>query len=231
MANLPSLSEAANARPYLGRGCLVATVQEERSVVYFLTGRSEASRRRNLRIEGESLIIADAESSSHDPLRHYRAVVTEAEWVVAGNGDHVDEVSSAIISGAGPLEAMSNVLAEPDPPIYTPRIWVAARRGKPQTPLNLGHVSRRVDGGTTRSLWSVDYLSEDVAVLLTTYSGTTSQVTVTDGPMYVSCAADGPKDLLEIVWNLLDPNLRVGAVLIRPDSNDLTSVIGPIITN
>jgi IMP cyclohydrolase len=225
------IREAMKERPYPGRACLLATVRGERVIVYFLTGRSEASRRRSLKVEAASLVVADADSSSHDSLRHYRAVVSEGEWIVVGNGSHVDEISTALVSGLGPFEIMSRISAEPDAPIYTPRIWVAVRRGEPTSSAILGHARRLPNGGTTRGIWSIDELGDDVAVLLTTYSGTVKDVSVTDGPMYVSCSAKSATDMLEVVWDSLDPQLRVGAIMVRPDANESMPVIGPLITN
>lgn len=180
-------------------------------------------------MEASSVVVADADSTSHDPLRHYRAVAAEGEWVVVGNGDHVDGVSSDLVAGLGPFEIMSTVSAEPDAPIFTPRIWIAVQRGRPQSAAILGHARRRADGGTTRCLWSVEDLAGNAGVLLTTYSATIDNVSVTDGPMYVSCNAESGADLLETVWDLLDSKLRVGAILIRPDANESISLAGPVI--
>jgi len=225
-----SLGETIGARPYPGRACLLATVRGERVIVYFLTGRSEASRQRNLNAEAGSVFVVDADSSSHDPLRHYRAIAGADDWIVVGNGSHVDKVLTSLVTGRGPFEIMSTMSAEPDPPIYTPRIWVAVQRGQPQSASIFGHVSCRPDGGTTRCIWSVDELADDVAVLMTTYSGTVKDVKVTEGPTYVSFHADSATDLIQLVWNCLDPQLRVGAVLVFPDAVETISIVGPLIS-
>ena len=222
----PSLRDAFSARSYPGRGFLLGSVRGERVVVYFVTGRSDASRRRSFKVEGASVTVTDANDSSHDPLRHYRAVAVQGEWLVVGNGSHVDQIAAGLTTDIGALEIMSGLAPEPDPPIYTPRIWVALCEGDRLTPSILGHTGRRSDGGTVCGLWTEDELVDDTAVLLTTYSGSATDVTVTEGPMHVSVDTASAEELLTDIWGLLDPEIRVGAVLVRPDVNNSISVVG-----
>ena len=92
---------------------------------------------------------------------------------------------------------MSCFSAEPDPPIYTPKNLGSPSSEKSTIIRDVGHASRRPDGGTTCGVWSLDEFSDDAAVLLTTYSGTASEVTVTDGPSYVSFSAESPEGMLD----------------------------------
>ena len=155
-----------------------------------------------------------AESTQHSARPSALAMTKMAD------GDHVDDVFGSLDGGVEPLASMAGVTAEPDPPLYTPRIWVAVQPREPTSPALLGHARRRPDGGTTRCLWAVSDLASGTGVLLTTYSGTAAEVSVTDGPRHVSVGASDPHDVLTALWEMLDPNLRVAAVLLRPDSDD-----------
>ncbi|HET9059987.1 MAG TPA: IMP cyclohydrolase [Acidimicrobiales bacterium] len=225
MAPISSLKDVMVSRPYPGRGCILASVEGERVMVYFLTGRSEASRNRRLLIRGSNVVVADRDGSGHDPLRHYCAAVVEGGWMVVGNGDHVEVMASSLASGIGFVESMATLEAEPDPPIWTPRIWAAVQPGLPEQPITAGVVHRRDDGGTTRAAWSIADLSEDVGLLVTTYAGTPDSVVIADAPVKVAHQAHSPTELLDAIWDALDPGLRVDAAVVRPDADDTFTLV------
>lgn len=211
-------------RPYPGRGCLLASSQGERVIVYFVTGRSGASRNRRLAVQASSVLVTNRAGSDADTLRHYRAAALEGDWLVVGNGDHVDTVLASLAAGAGLLESTVTMEAEPDPPLWTPRIWAAVRPGRPEQAFAVGHARRRVDGGTTRAVWSVTGLPEGVGLLLTTYCGSAHDVAIAEAPVEVIHNAHAPGQLLDALWASLDPHLRVGAALVRPDTAETFSL-------
>jgi IMP cyclohydrolase len=218
-----------NARPYPGRGCLLAVTGPQRYMVYFVTGRSPASRSRSLAVAQSGAVdVTDTRlEGEHDSLRHYRAVSTSGEWQVVGNGDHVESVTRALAAGQDPHSIMTALTVEPDPPIYTPRIWLGARRGRSDLAPIFGYARRRLDGGVDRVIWSVSDLTSGWGVLLSTYEGTAEAVRTAFCPSEVALAAvDGPS-LLSEVWEALDPTIRVGAVLVTPDSQIPPSVVLP----
>ena len=112
---------------YPGRGVLwVRTRDGALRGGYFLTGRSAASRARVLRRGDGELIVAPTGESAHDPLRHYVAAREHGGWLVFGNGEQVTVVADRLAEGRTPTEALAGLEYEPDPPIFTPRITVAA---------------------------------------------------------------------------------------------------------
>jgi IMP cyclohydrolase len=140
---------------------------------------------------------------------------------VVGNGDHVTAVHGDLTRGRDIYDIMATISVEPDPPIYTPRIWIAVRTGDPATPSMLGHVRQRRDGGITRSFASVSDLPDGHGVLLSTYDGTPENVTATNATLDVTTAATDPESLLDEVWRSLDERLRVAAMLLTPDKPEL----------
>lgn len=214
----PTLDSVLADRPYPGRGCLLGRSGDgEVSVVYFVTGRSEASRARRLEVrdQGEVDVVATRTSGTPDALRHYRAVAHAKGWTVVGNGDHVAPLAEGLAGGGAAFELLAGMDAEPDPPIFTPRIWLAIDREGEHTPL-FGYARRRADDGTDRTLWSVSDLAPHSGVLLTTYDGQREPVSKSTAPAEVSLRTSSASDCAEALWAGLQPDLRVGAVLVRP---------------
>lgn len=208
------LDDALAARPYPGRGLVVAQLGERLAIVYFLTGRSEASRRRKLLRDPDGAISVVATAGvGADPLRHYRAAQRSPDLTVVGNGDHVEDVYRGLRSGLAVSDVLASQAAEPDPPIWTPRIWVACR---PRLPIQLALARNRSDHDGVRTLWSISGLQPGEAVLLTTYQGDPDKVEPSTSPVETTTAAADHEQLLQGIWDALAPDLRVAAVVIDP---------------
>lgn len=173
--------------------------------IYFLTGRSAASRSRRFRVADGSLVVeATDESTTHDSLRHYvcAALVNAGERLVIGNGEHVQHIASALGAGGTPEAAAADLEPEPDPPIFTPRISlvvgasdalsIVVRRGPD------GNVARRVAQVTPR---------RSELVVLHTYGGSLESPYGSAPEFRLALSDDlSPTNAL---WSALDPDLRV----------------------
>ena len=211
-----TLTDLLGGRPYPGRGCVLANVPGDGLVMaYFVTGRSEASRARELVAgdDGAVLVQATGEAAEHDVLRHYQAVARSRDWLVVGNGDHVPPVTASLAAGDDMGTALAPHSCEPDAPIFTPRICLAS--GPSGAPV-FGYVRRRPDGGMDRVAWAVADLAEGEAVLLSTYDGTVETVQASRCPMEATTGVDSAAELVDELWAALSPDLRVGAVAVRP---------------
>jgi len=109
---------------YPGRGLLVGRAADGSPfILYFVTGRSEASRSRRAVARGDGHIgIEPDRASASDDLRHYIAVASRTGLWVVGNGTHVAEIHAAAESFEDVFPGLGKVAYEPDPPICTPRI-------------------------------------------------------------------------------------------------------------
>ena len=216
---MTDLERALASRPYPGRGVLVGTLTTGTPfAAYFLTGRSAASRARQLQVRDSSNVaVVDTSGGPHDDLRHYLAVTQRGSWLVAGNGDQVEPLAEALAAGRSPLAAWAEHTYEPDPPIFTPRIWMAWDLRKAQEPL-LGYVLRsdRPDGSPDRVLWSSELSGSGAAVLMTTYNGTVTDVSTTRSPQDLTMSTATVEDAVEAIWRALDPSLRVAALAFDP---------------
>lgn len=224
---MPTLATELMSRSYPGRVCVaVRTSSGTYRFVYALTGRSEASRARSLQALATSVEVVDTrEAGTHDELRHYVAAIRVGNWTVIGNGDHVhsfanDLRGSVADSRAAVEAAWARHSYEPDPPIFTPRIWVAARQ-HPSDELGLwaGIVTRSHSGSASHRVWRFDDLAPGSGWLLTTYSGFVDQPRPAEEVVQVTTDA-GADEVIDEVWNALDPGLRVAAIQIDPASTD-----------
>jgi IMP cyclohydrolase len=207
--------EVVAANRYPGRGVLWARTRGgELCGGYFLTGRSAASRARALR-RGDG--VSPTTESGHDPLRHYVAARERDGWLVFGNGEQVAAVSDRLQAGLAPAEALAGLEYEPDPPIFTARITVAAdlRGGRGAW---FG-AARRSRGGRPAAdvlTLAVGDLVPGDAVLMTTYRSDGDQVAT--GEPFVEARTDAADrdELLAELWGALSPQFRVAAAVFEP---------------
>jgi IMP cyclohydrolase len=217
-----TLEQTLQSRNYPGRGCVVArTSNGTFTLVYFLTGRSVASRARVLsRKSGENISVEDVRvGAEYDELRHYAAYVRQGDWAVFGNGDHVGPLANDLARGDDIGSASAKFAHEPDSPIFTPRIWVAFNQKSGSNPVYAGSArhSAPTPDTTEHSLWTVDASLSGAGAVITTYSGTPNNVTVSGVLELVEITAPTAESLLDFVWSSLSPDLRVAAFAITPE--------------
>jgi IMP cyclohydrolase len=213
------LVEALRQRPYPGRGCVAARLGDSRLYLgYFLTGRSPASRSRTIELQPQGDVrVTDTSGGDRDSLRHYVAAARRGGWTVVGNGDQVEPLAHELAAGTDPATAWAAHTYEPDPPIFTPRIWLALRHSDSALMLGSAARSERSDGSPDRLLWMPEALPPGTGVLLTTYAATADDVRTSGAPASITTTAAGPADLLNDMWTVLDPTLAVAAFVAPPD--------------
>lgn len=208
-----SLEAVLADRPYPGRVIIVARTAAGIVAAYAVSGRSEASRQRRIRLSDDGdLLVEPTVGDASDPLRHYRAVrrVTShvAACFVLGNGSQVDPVADRIGAGAVPSAALEDLEYEPDPPIFTPRItavisdadgvWLAAaHRGSAQR--------ASADTIVTRA----GELAVGEGLLLSTYRGPVAEPVTNRVPVPITTTATSHAELARRLWDGLDAERRV----------------------
>ena len=211
------LSRVLAENAYPGRGILCARTGDGGVVgSYFVTGRSQASREREIRpTDTGELAVATKSDVGFDPLRHYIAATASPEWLVFGNGAQVAAVAARLARGEQPSTALDNLEHEPDAPINTDRITAIMQRP-------LGHLAvmgvARCSTGARRASNIVTMTVRDLepreAVLLTTYRS--DGQTIAGGQPFIetSCAARDGAELLDEIWSALNPAYRVAAMVL-----------------
>jgi IMP cyclohydrolase len=161
-----------NVSDYPGRGLIhMVDTAGVSTWVYFITGRSDASKARRVRADPDGLVVVPTEhSADSDALRHYACARWANDILVVGNGDHVDVIASGLKQGHSLKQITALIDPEPDPPIWTPRIALAMG-----SKVHFISVSRS-DDKIARHIRETPR-EPGVASVLTTYSGTAIEPT------------------------------------------------------
>lgn len=138
--NTPHLDAETNfnllgLNPYPGRGFVVGLdVGGTHAIqIYWLTGRSENSRNRILKIDSWGRVFTDAHDTSKvtDPsLIIYDAMLERGHVFAVSNG-HQTRDAAAVVDGRALSQALEPWTYEPDAPNFTPRITSVMRLGSP----------------------------------------------------------------------------------------------------
>ncbi|MER7244996.1 IMP cyclohydrolase [Kribbella sp. NPDC000426] len=194
---------------------------------YWLTGRSPASQARELVVHDQEVVVRDTSGGPVDDLRHYTAATRGPDWVIVGNGTQVSDVAALRPQQPDLQLALRQQTYEPDPPIRTPRITAAATiTGLELTEVVVGS-ARAYDGAPDLTVHPSLYAAQvapGTALTTTTYSGTAEHI-VTNGHPEIA-AVDPPwSDLTDVIWQSLQPSLRVAAITVRLDTPAFTEVV------
>jgi IMP cyclohydrolase len=203
-----SITSALSGNRYPGRGILLGSVGGQALIVYFLTGRSENSRNRVFREEGDALsILPFDEKKVEDPkLIFYTPIRVCRDSIVVSNGDHTETVCESLLAGHSLQYAMSARCYEPDAPNYTPRI---AGLVLPTGRYSLGIVKKADDApDCRRKYWSYDP-KEGEARLIHTYQGEGEPLPPFSGEPIALAISGTAETLAEELWRALDAENRV----------------------
>ena len=121
-----SIAALLSQNSYPGRGIIAGLTPDGKKAVaaYFIMGRSENSRNRVFRAEGEDVMIYPFdESKVEDPsLIIYAPLRAPPGELIVTNGDQTDTVRDFLKKGDTFENALRTRGFEPDKPNYTPRI-------------------------------------------------------------------------------------------------------------
>lgn len=209
MTTTSSLQDFVGAAAYPGRGLAVGLdVLGEPLGVYWITGRSMASRSRTLVCSPEGASVVPTVAAEPDELRHYRAVKLLVDGIMIGNGSHVEFLADAISAGRSFTDAFLELESEPDRPIFTPRIagWLTADH------VAVGSARKSdINDRPEHVLMHADP-SPGHALALTTYQSDGHTIAIDADPRCVSIAGDGAATLAT-VWHSLAPEFAVLVVV------------------
>lgn len=198
--------------PYPGRGLIAGTLDEDRPfALYFVTGRSQASRGRHLEMYTDRVLVAANSEDSDDPLRHYTCLRASEDLTVVGNGSHVDEMFGALRSGSDFYMALSEHSFEPDAPIFTPRIAAAISTTRSGRVTSVGSVVRGPFGSEVRSCMSVGAMPPGSGLAVFTYQSD-GETIETDGQPRWAYSHGSLELVAESLWNQLDARFRVALI-------------------
>ena len=121
-----TMGEIIKDNAYAGRGIVIGKTADGKkaAIAYFIMGRSENSRNRIFREEGNDVVIYPFdESKVEDPsLIIYSPIRVIDNKVIVTNGDQTDTIYDFIADGKCFAGALRTRKFEPDAPNWTPRI-------------------------------------------------------------------------------------------------------------
>lgn len=121
-----NIGELIKDNEYVGRGIVIGKTADGKkaATAYFIMGRSENSRNRIFKEEGEDITIYPFdESKVEDPsLIIYHPIRKTGNKLIVTNGDQTDTIYDFVTSGKSFKEALETRQFEPDAPNFTPRI-------------------------------------------------------------------------------------------------------------
>ncbi len=123
---IESLKNILSNNTYPGRGIVIGTTPDGKNaaIAYFIMGRSENSRNRIFKEEGENVTIYPFDASKvEDPsLIIYSPIKVYKNKTIVTNGDQTDTIYDFLCNGKTFEEALNTREFEPDCPNFTPRI-------------------------------------------------------------------------------------------------------------
>lgn len=205
---------------YPGRGIVLGKSSDGQSLlqVYWIMGRSQASRNRRFVQEGPTVRTEAAlpEQAGGDPeLLIYTAMRELSGHYLVSNGDHTDTLAEEIGRGRSFPEALMKRSHEPDEPNWTPRIAGSFVLEQGQASAWLGIVKAHPFDPevSIREFFHYDRLYPGYGWCLTTYRGSGVPLPSFQGEPYLLPLLGDPDRLPDALWNHLNEENRVALAL------------------
>ena len=215
-ANLRRLGENA----YPGRGLVLGLSADGSRLVqvYWLTGRSPASRNRVLLQEGESVKAESLDPSQvpNPDLVIYHPVRRVGSWHVVSNGDQTDTLAAALARGERWQDALATREYEPDAPHWTPRISGLHDAADPRHGYALSILKAEEGDGPScvRQHFLYERGCPGIGHCLTTYAGDGHPLPSFAGEPWPVPLPGSAREMAQQYWELLPPERRV-ALLVK----------------
>ncbi|HHU82847.1 MAG TPA: inosine monophosphate cyclohydrolase [Firmicutes bacterium] len=200
---------------YPGRGIVIGLSPDGNNFiqVYWLMGRSAASRNRILVPEGKFVKTAvPGEEEQGDPsLLLYYPVKHWGENHIVTNGDQTETIYSALQKGTDFAEALAMRTFEPDPPHYTPRISGLVELKNAGCAYRLAII--KTAGGSpdccTRQYFHYEKGIPGIGHCIHTYAGNGNPLPSFQGEPFAVKVFDDPRTTARYYWELLHAENKV----------------------
>lgn len=201
--------------PYPGRGIVVGRLENSSNwaIVYFIMGRSENSRNRRFKFEGDRLWTEPVdESKVTDPsLIIYDAMLAHKGIQLVSNGDQTQTIYDHLDQGDCFVKALRSREREPDAPNYTPRISAIldCTLDAPELKMSVLYANPADPSLTDRATFSPATPKEGFGYSLTTYMGDGNPLpSFNRMPLLMPMNGDAAA-ILNSYWQALDKDNRV----------------------
>ena len=207
----PSFKQVVENNDYVGRGVLIGKTPDGTKAVtaYFIMGRSENSRNRVFRAEGDDITIYPFdESKVEDPsLIIYHPLRVYENKLVVTNGDQTDTIYEGLKEGKCFRQSLKTREFEPDAPNWTPRISGMITFEDGDMTYQMSILKSGDAEGTFCNRFAYDYGSKaGLGHLIHTYMGDGNPLPTFQGEPHRVAVPDDIDALTEEIWGSLNPD-------------------------
>ncbi len=197
---------------YVGRGiaCGKTADGKKAAIAYFIMGRSENSRNRVFKKEGDDVVIYPFdESKVEDPsLIIYSPVRVIDNKVIVTNGDQTDTICDFVAEGKTFSQALETRKFEPDIPNFTPRISAMLTLGENNFSYEMSILKSVDEKGTDCARYTFSYPGiNGLGHFIHTYEHDGNPLPTFQGEPRRITIPDTPEEFITDIWaNLNDEN-------------------------
>ena len=219
---IKSMGNRIHGNEYVGRGIVVGKTEDgtKAAFAYFIMGRSENSRNRIFKKEGDNLTIYPFdESKVEDPsLIIYNPVMVNGNKTIVTNGDQTSTIYDLIdkkkAEGKCGCYAFEQALAtrefEPDGPNWTPRISAVLKFFDGDFAYKLSILKSADAEGTACNRFTFDYEPlPGVGHFIHTYVCDGNPIPTFQGEPERVSIPDDIDEFYDDIWNNLDANNKI----------------------
>lgn len=209
-----SIGTRIHGNEYVGRGIVIGKTEDssKAAIAYFIMGRSENSRNRIFKEEGENVTIYPFdESKVEDPsLIIYSPILVSGDDTIVTNGDQTSTIYDFLQDGKTFEDALSTRCFEPDAPNLTPRISGIVNRIENDFKYKLSILKSGDANGSVCNRYTFDY--EPIAGMghfIHTYVCDGNPIPTFQGEPERVTIPNDIDEFYEDIWNNLDANNRI----------------------
>ncbi len=224
---------------YPGRGLVIGrsgqgqalSLRDEQTwlMVYWIMGRSAASRNRHFVVSGSSLRTepVDASRMERPELLVYEAMLELPGLYLVSNGDQTRTIYNALHSGGTFDAALATREREPDVPHYTPRIsgMLDLRQNAAEVTLSILKANKADPAYTDRVTYRPVVPLAGFGVGLMTYAGDGNPLPSFAGDPLFLPLIGGAEEALEAYWNALNADNRISLAVKEISSRQASRIL------
>ena len=212
--SVSDIGELIKDNTYVGRGIVVGKSKDGKKAVfaYFIMGRSENSRNRIFKEEGDEVTIYpfDASKVADPSLIIYSPVRRAKETVIVTNGDQTDTVYDFLMQGKSFEDALDTRCFEPDAPNFTPRISAALNFANKDFTYKMSILKSADEKGTACNRYTFSYAPLcGLGHFIHTYNCDGNPIPTFTGEPERVCIPDDISEFATTLWTNLNENNKI----------------------
>ncbi|MCI8348350.1 MAG: inosine monophosphate cyclohydrolase [Firmicutes bacterium] len=209
-----TMGEVIKDNAYAGRGIVVGKTADgsKAAIAYFIMGRSENSRNRVFREEGEDVVIYPFdESKVEDPsLIIYSPLRVIDNKVIVTNGDQTDTIYDFVKENKSFSDALKTREFEPDRPNWTPRISAMLTLDNDDFSYEMSILKSADEEGSACARYTYSYPAIDgIGHFIHTYEHDGNPLPTFQGEPRRITVPDSIEEFMDDIWDNLNEQNKI----------------------